>query len=90
MSDRTYRPCRNGIHVCGIATTDGEEHFITEANVAGVKEMAFDLLENSYALAPDADPDLVVDLMQDGDCLRDFGIRRQSLDALLNSARQLR
>jgi hypothetical protein len=79
----TYSPCKNGIHVCGISAA--EEEFVTVANVPGVSERKFDMLENEYALPEGEDPDLIVDLVIDGDLIRDFGIRRQSLDVLIRS-----
>lgn len=82
--NQTYNPCRNGIHVCGISSD--EEEFVTIANVPGVDERQFDILETHFALPPEEDPDLVVDLMADGDIVRDFGIRRQQLVAIIKSA----
>ena len=78
-----YSPCRNGLHVCGINAT--EDEFTTVANVPGVTERRFDELEAHYALPDDEEPDLVVDLMIDGSIIRDFGIRRQLLDHLIQS-----
>lgn len=78
-----YSPCTNGLHVCGIS--GDEEEFVTVQNVPGVTEQTFDLLEAHYALPEGEDPDLVVDLVIDGDLIRDFGIRRQSLAALVKS-----
>lgn len=78
-----YSPCHNGIHVCGI--TGDEEEFATVANVPGVTEQKFDELQSHFALPEGEDPDLVIDFVVNGDLVRDFGIRRQSLDALLRS-----
>jgi hypothetical protein len=78
-----YNPCPNGLHVCGI--DERAEEFTTVANVPGVTDRKFDELETHYGLPEGVDPDLVVDLCVDGDIIRDFGIRRQSLAAMLRS-----
>lgn len=83
MARDRYNPCPDGIHVCGIS--GDEEEFISVANVVGVGEGTFAMLKTLFALPEGEDPDLVVDLMVGGDCIRDFGIRRQQLDALLKS-----
>jgi hypothetical protein len=81
--DYNYSPCRNGIHVCG---HDGTETYpLTVANVEGVSAAQWDVVRAAFSLPDDEDPDLVVDFMVDGDIVEDFGIRRQSLDALLKS-----
>lgn len=73
-----YAPCRNGIHICGI--DDARDEFVTVANHPGVSRSLFDKLRNEFAI--DDDPDVVVDLMVDGDIVDDFRARRQSLAAI--------
>lgn len=80
-----YSPCRDGLHVCGISSD--EEEFVTVANVPGVTEALFERLKQTFGLPSGDDPDLVVDLCVQGDILADFGIRRQSLAALLVAAK---
>jgi hypothetical protein len=86
LADKEYHPCVNGLHVCGV--TSDLERPLTLANVHGVSEWQFEQLESHYAI-DDEDPDLIIDLFDGGDTVRDFGIRRQSLDALLQSAREM-
>lgn len=75
-----YAPCRYGIHVCGINCSETE--FVTVANHPGVSRSMFDNLRSDFALDAGEDPDLVIDFMCDGDIIEDFGIRRQSLNAM--------
>lgn len=88
QADREYHPCTTGLHVCGIIADELGERPLTLANVVGVDERQFDILETHYALPEGEDPDCIVDLCVDGDIIRDFGIRRQSLDALIRSCNQ--
>jgi len=74
-----YSPCRDGIHVCGI--DDTKDEFVTVANIPAVSRQRFEVVLRE-AHAVDGDPDLVVDFMVDGDIIKYFGIRRQSLAAL--------
>lgn len=81
-----YKPCRNGIHVCG--TDEINNEFVTVANVPGYAYLRFDELRAMFALPDGEDPDLVVDCMVDGDIVDDFGIRRQSLLDLVSTCQQ--
>jgi len=83
----TYAPCEKGLHVCGISAD--EEEFTTEANMPGISSEAFDRLAARFALPKSDDPDLVVDLFVGGDLVRDFGIRRQVLSALIRDGLEL-
>lgn len=86
-ADYGYAPCQNGLHVCG---HDGaEEYPVTVANIEGISASQFDILAAHFAVEENGDFDMVVDFQSDGDTIMDFGIRRQSLEALLKSARDL-
>lgn len=84
-AEREYHPCQNGIHVCGV--TADEERPLTVANVPGVTEAKWDVLKSAFQMTEDDTPDLVIDFMVNGDIMEDFGIRRQQLDALLQSCK---
>lgn len=74
-----YNPCDNGLHVCGFRE-DGEfGPHVTEANFPGVGRDAFDVLKAEFA---DDDYDLLIDLMDNGDIVDDFGIKRQMLEPM--------
>jgi hypothetical protein len=77
----TYSPCKNGIHVCGISGDETE--FVTVGNRPGATRETFEQLRTQHGLGPGVDPDLVVDWVEGGDIISDFGIRRQSLNSIL-------
>lgn len=85
-----YRPCDNGVHVCGV--DEVKERFYTEANFPCVGEPAaralFGRLKAEFA-ASDEEWDLTVDLtIADGMIVEDFGISRQMLERFRSSADQ--
>jgi hypothetical protein len=78
-SDREYHPCK-GLHVCGWTPDDTP---LTLANVACDKTK-FDEAKERFGLPENDDFDLLVDWFTDDYTYTDqFGIRRQSLSALL-------
>lgn len=85
MSD-DYKPCHDGIHVCGADKTGDAP--ITVANFAGATRFIFDRMRQRYGYTPATLPggtkdiEMVVDLMRGGDIADDFCIRRQSLNAM--------
>ncbi len=86
QADREYHPCLDGLHVCGIISDDAGERPLTLANAPRVDASIFGRLEAEFALPAGEDPDCIVDLFVEGDIVRDFGIRRQQLDALVRAA----
>lgn len=82
--DYCYRPCRHGLHVCGIHP-DGV-NCMTVANFpvrsAAAAKAPFEEAKQRFASRDDEPDDLVVDLQRDWDCEEDFVISRQMLQPL--------
>lgn len=84
-SDYCYRPCQNGLHVCGFHP-DGN-NFLTIANVAvrsaDEARTLFIRAKEELGLPEGEVGDFVIDLQLDGDCDEDFQMNRQMLDRLI-------
>lgn len=84
-SDYCYRPCENGLHVCGFHP-DGN-NFLTIANVCTVTaaeaRRLFDQAKTDLGLAKGEDGDFVIDLQINGECSEDFMMNRQMLGRLI-------
>lgn len=74
-----YNPCDDGLHVCAFREDTEFGPHVTEANFPGVRRDTFDALKAEF---DDADLDLLIDLMEDGSIVDDFGIKRQMLDPM--------
>lgn len=84
IQDR-YNPCPYGIHVYSIHVLAIDKRIgvrTSEANYPHGTREDFYAMKASYGLAFDDDPDLIVELMVDGDTIDDFCIRRQSIAAI--------
>jgi hypothetical protein len=79
-----YRPCRNGIHVCG--ADEAAYEFFTVANFPRLNEdqarTSFWWAKHEFQAAEGEPTDLVVDLMIGGDIAEDFCMTRQMLDRM--------
>ncbi|MPR08667.1 hypothetical protein [Microvirga tunisiensis] len=78
QSEELYRPCTNGIHICGKDRDEIEP--VTVANFPMNSSRARRLFKQLAADFGDTDGDMVVDLMIGGDIEDDFWLRRQMFD----------
>jgi len=84
MKPDPYAPCVTGIHVCGISAD--ETSFVTADNLPMRSRVraraAWRQIRAEFEDLPAADADLVIDLMEGGDCEETHGIRRQWLSRI--------
>lgn len=78
--EQAYRPCHNGIHICGKDHDEVEP--VTVANFPMIPSQARRIFQQVAADFGDTDGDMVVDLVIGGDIEDDFWLRRQMLDRL--------
>jgi len=78
-----YHPCETGVHVCGLR--DGAEFgpHVTEVNLPPVPLAMFENIKAEYDEADSNDYEVIVDLMEGGSCIDNFGVKRQMLDRIL-------
>ncbi|MHC3128153.1 hypothetical protein OB03_13110 [Brevundimonas sp. GN22] len=82
-----YRPCFNGIHVCGVHP-DGD-NCLTVLNLPlehGAARSLFDAAKAELSEPDKDESDFIVDLCVDGDINEDFRMNRQMLGRLRSMA----
>lgn len=85
--DRQYREPRSGLHVCGFTEEEndyGPHVTLWSLPMDGAKaRVIFDRMKERFGLPDeDNDYDVVVDLMTDGSCDDNFGMRLQMLEPM--------
>lgn len=83
-----YHPCETGVHVCGLRDDAEFGPHVTEANLPPVSLAMFEKIKADYDEPDSNDYEVIVDLMEDGSCLTNFGVKRQMLNRVLNELSQ--